>query len=68
MKCEMSNQKWSCLICKKLADKDKKKGLVGKYLLRSMFWFNSEREAIEHLKKEHPKEYKCLNDMEGVAK
>lgn len=54
----MGSRKWSCLVCKKLADKDHKKGLIGRHLLNSMWWYDSEEEAIQHLRQEHPKEYK----------
>ena len=62
------NRKFSCLVCKKLAERDHKKGLVGHHLLSSMLWFDSKEEAIEHLKKAHPKQYKEFaknNDSEG---
>lgn len=69
----MGSTKWSCLVCKKLAEKDRKKGFVSKHLLMSMFWFDSEKEAIEHLKNKHPKQYKIavltgVKDVENRCK
>lgn len=54
----MGEHRFYCLICKKLSDKDRKKGLIGHYLLSSMLHHDSEKEVIEHIKKKHPREYK----------
>lgn len=49
-----TNKYWYfCKECKRLADKDKRDGFAGKYLLQSMLAFKSRKEAIEHLKNFH---------------
>ena len=60
-----NNYHWSCLVCKELNEKDHKKGLAEKYLLSSMIWFNTEEEAINHLKNFHPKEFKLLTNQKS---
>lgn len=52
----MEHNSYSCVICKKLAEKDHKKGVIGKHLLRSLCWFDTEEEAIRHIRTEHPRE------------
>lgn len=47
-------QNWYCLICKKLL---KKKRKYAPKLVWFLTW-SSEKEAIEHIRKEHPKIYK----------
>ena len=54
----MGRRRWYCLVCKKLSEKARKKGIINKYYIISLFDFNSEKEAIKHLKDRHPKEYK----------
>jgi len=56
----MEKNRWFCKICKKLADRDSKKGIVEDHLLSSMLWFDTKKEVIEHIKKRHPKEYKKI--------
>ncbi len=52
----MEKVRYSCLICQKEAEKDRKKG----FMPSIMAWvtWDSKKEIINHIEKCHPKEYK----------
>lgn len=55
---EKEKEHFSCKICSELSKKKNRDGTINKYLFPSMLWFDSEEEAIEHIRRMHPKEYK----------
>ena len=60
--------RYYCLVCKKLADKDTKKGFINKYYLPSLLTFDTKREIENHLKRQHPKEWVKITAKTGDSK